>query len=251
MKNPLPVSLLFFCTLSGGSLFADVVTLKDGSQLSGATTGTAREIRVKTADGVRSVAIDQVQSIRFEMAANVPPAPPQEPAFAPLPAPVAVNDVTLPAGTEITIRTIDAIDSKTGDTYREYAASLDEPLVVDQVTIAPAKSNAVLKIAEIKQAGKLKGSTTLSLHLIAVTINDQRVALDTSDVVSASTGKGKTTARNGAIGNRGWMRNWGWAIVGGADWLRSRRGDRRGAGSWVVGVYGKDCENRAGDAAHV
>jgi hypothetical protein len=113
---------------------------------------------------------------------------------------VAVQSVTLPVGTLITIRTIDAIDSKAGDLNKEYAASLDEPVVVNDVTVMPAKANAVLRIVDIKQAGKLKGSTTLSLRLVAVNVNGQRVGLETGDFVSASSGKGKTTARNGAIG---------------------------------------------------
>jgi hypothetical protein len=200
MKKTSPLSLLVFCVLAVPNVFADVVMLKAGfSQIAGAAAGTAREISIRTSDGVRSIPIDQVFSIRFGSAETVP-------AASPLPAPASpaaaatVRSITLPAGTPISVRTIDAIDSKTGDTYREYAASLDEPVVVNQVTVAPTKVSAVLKIAEIKQAGRLKGSTTLSLRLIAVIIDGQRVGLETGDVVSASSGKGKTTIRDGAIG---------------------------------------------------
>jgi len=193
MKKTSLLLCLSFCGLTGENLFAEVVTLKrDFSQIAGDTTGNAREITVKTSDGVRPIPIDQVFSIRFGTADTDPTPPPT--------APATVQSITLPMGTSIIVRTIDAIDSKTGDTSREYAASLDEPVIVNQVTVAPAKASAVLKIGEIKQAGKLKGSTTLSLQLVALTINGQRVVLQTGDVPSASSGKAKDTIRDGAIG---------------------------------------------------
>jgi hypothetical protein len=198
MRRTAPLLFLVFCVCTADSLFADVVILKAGpTEIAGNTTGTGREITIGTPDGTRSIPIDQLFSIRFGQAQifhsdlNLP---------APAPAQVTLQDIELPAGTVITVRTIDAIDSKTGDTFREYAASLDDSVVVNQVTVAPAKANAFVKIGGIKQAGKLKGSTTLSLHLIALTINGRRIELETDDVVSASSGKGKDTVRDGAIG---------------------------------------------------
>lgn len=205
MKRSTSLLFLLSCGLTVENLFADVATLKTGSgEITGNITGNATEIRIQTPGGVRMIPVNQVFSIRFGSAET-------EPAPLPLPAPVAqdsqpaatVQATTLPVGTSISVRTIDAIDSKTGNTEREYAASLDEPVVVNQVTVAPTKMRAVLKIREIKPAGKLKGSTTLSLQLVAITINGQRVVLETGDVVSASSGKGKTTALNGAIGAAG------------------------------------------------
>ena len=193
-----PLLLLFFCFLTGGNLFADVVMLKaDFSEISGTITGTARDISIQTSNGVRSIPIDQVLSIRFGLASV--PALPASPVSQSIVLPFGTN-AQLPVGTAITVRTIDTIDSKTGDTTRTYAASLDEPLVVDGVAVVPAKVSAVLQIIEIDQAGRLKGNTTLSLRIVALTINGKKVGLETSDVVSASSGKGKSTMRDGAIG---------------------------------------------------
>jgi len=37
------------------------------------------------------------------------------------------NDITIPSGTEIAVRTIDRIDSKKTQLNHEYAGSLDDP----------------------------------------------------------------------------------------------------------------------------
>jgi hypothetical protein len=201
MKKTSLLLFLFVCGLAGESLFADVVILKrDLSQITGNTTGNAKEISIKTSDGVWPIPIDQVFSIRFGTAETDPAPSPAAPGSPQTRPPGTVQSTTLPMGTSITVRTIDAIDSQTGDTSREYAASLDEPIVVNQVTVVPAKAGAVLKIVEIKQAGRLKGSATLSLEIVALTVDGQRVVLKTADVVSASGGKGKDTILDGAVG---------------------------------------------------
>jgi len=62
--------------------------------------------------------------------AQEPPATPQQP-----------QSITLPVGTEIAISTIDRIDSKTADKNKEYAASLDDPVIVDGVEVVPAPTD--------------------------------------------------------------------------------------------------------------
>jgi hypothetical protein len=106
----------------------------------------------------------------------------------------------LPAGTAITIKTIDAIDSKKSDTYTEYRASVDDAIQANGTPIVPKGAAAVLRITEIKQAGKLKGKASLTLRLIAVNVNGQRISLETGDLISASTSKGKTTGKSAGAG---------------------------------------------------
>jgi Glycine zipper len=107
--------------------------------------------------------------------AQAPPPPPQS--------------ITLPIGTEIAIRTVDRINSKTADFKREYAASLDDAVIVDGVTVIPANTNAILRVVD-------KSRALLSISLIAVTINGQRVEVITDKVDSR---RGSTVKRT-AIG---------------------------------------------------
>ncbi len=210
--------------LTCGNAFADIVILKDGRQISGSVQSAgSRSLLIKVGEESQLFSMDQVLSIEFNplaapaappvaavAPATVPDAamvaapPPAAPSPA-TPAPVlksavatpaaapAQPGITLPIGTEIAARTIDRIDSKKADKYKEYAASLDDPIVVNGVTIAPANSNAVLRVTEIHNP-KLKGKASLSTTLVAVIINGRRVSLETEKVDSQSGSQSKRTA---------------------------------------------------------
>jgi len=122
-------------------------------------------------------------------------------ALAQTPAPVSAEpqSITLPVGTAIAIRTIDRIDSKTADLHREYAASLDDPIVVDDVTVVPTNTSAVVRVTD-KQRSGFKRRASLSLSLIAVTINGQRVSVETGKLDSQSGSQAKRTATGAAVG---------------------------------------------------
>jgi uncharacterized protein YcfJ len=200
-----------FGLLAGANVFADDVTLKDGRQVSGfIEAGNTQEIRIRTEGRSEVIAVDQVQSIRFgtEEAA---PARPQSPAPAavpaPQPAPAAAvspaqarrHGITLPVGTEIAVRTVDRIDSKKADLSREYAGSLDDPIIVDGVEVVPANANAVLKVVEAQGPG-LTHRASLATVLVAVIVHGQRLNLETAKVDSKAGSQAKRTLTGTAIG---------------------------------------------------
>jgi len=170
-----PISLSIFL-LFGTIAFADVVTLKDGRTIPGQIeSGTTGEIRIKVGDSSQAIAVEQIRSIQFD------------------------HRINLPLGTEIAVRTIDRIDSDKADTYHEYAASLDDPVVVDGVEVVPVNAKAVLKISDMHRAG-ITRRASLSITLVAVTINGQRVQVKTDDVDSKSGSQAKRSATGAAIG---------------------------------------------------
>lgn len=118
---------------------------------------------------------------------------------APAPAPTEPPSVTLPVGTQIAVRTVRRIDSKTADTHKEYAASLDDPIVVNGVEVAPANANAFLRVTDIQHSG-FSRRASLSLSLIAVVINGQRVEVETGKVDSQSGSQAKRTLTGTAAG---------------------------------------------------
>lgn len=242
---------VLFIALLGSSALADVVTLKNGQQITGTVESAgSKQLLIKVGDDAQVISMDQIASIQFNplletAAAPAPPEPPAppaaplapavpsvpappvppaplspptvpapptpaaaprptlaaEPVLAPAPAappvptgPAAPSaSITIPAGTEIAARTVERIDSKKADKYKEYAASLDDPLVVNGVTIAPVNSNAILRITEIKNP-KLKGHAMLATTLVAVIVNGRRIDLKTDDVDSQSGSQSKRTA---------------------------------------------------------
>jgi hypothetical protein len=111
---------------------------------------------------------------------------------------VETQSITLPVGTEIAISTIDRIDSKTADKNKEYAASLDDAVIVDGVTVVPAKTNAFLRVTDVKNPKFKRASLTFSL--VALTVNGQRVEVNTDTVDSQSGTRAKRTAVGAAAG---------------------------------------------------
>jgi type IV secretory pathway VirB10-like protein len=114
------------------------------------------------------------------------------------PAPQPQAPVELPAGTRITVRMIDSVDSqvaRVGDTFR---ASVDEPVSVNGTTVIPRGADVVAKLEEDDQSGRITGRTVLKLVLSSVRVNDRSIDITTSDVVKESGSRGARSA--GVIG---------------------------------------------------
>jgi hypothetical protein len=179
--------LLPFCWLSilpgGNVLAADAITLRDGRTISGLVeSGTRGEVRIKIGENSQAVPVDRIQSIRFD------------------------HGFTLPEGTEIAIRTIDPIDSDTADKSRDYAASLDDPVVVNGVILVPADAKAAFRVTEVTKPSGLKkigGRASMSLVLTAVFINGQRFDVKTGEIDSKSGTQAKRAGTGALIGAAG------------------------------------------------
>lgn len=227
-----PVLLLFWlvCMPPGSSVFADTVTLKDGRQISGSVEfGISSQIRIRVGDKSQTISVDQIQSIQFDSAEATP---------SPVTA-VAPKGITLPAGTEIAVRTNQYIDSKKADLYKEYAASLDDPVVVDGVTVIPVNANAVLRVSQVQASG-ITRRASLSMTLIAVTVNGRRIDIKTGPIDSKSGSQAKRTATGAAVG-AGAGAAVG-AVAGGAVGAGIGAGVGAAAGTAVAVVKGKPVE---------
>ncbi len=133
------------------------------------------------------------------LAAQDPPpreAPPAQ--VAPPAQPAELGEI--PPGTPIHVRTIEAIDSRTANANRQYAASLAEPLVANDVQLAPRNADVRLRVVEDKKAGAVSGRTTLVLQVASVRINGQMVEVDTGTTVKESGSQGAKTAERGVLG---------------------------------------------------
>src|SRR5689334_310494 len=127
---------------------ADTLVLKSGETVQGTYMGgTARQIRMEISGEVRTYDIGQVQSVSFQSdgpylvpqadsrTSSEPSGQPSAPSRQPV-APVAndaarpatntaVAGVTLDAGTQITVRMIDSVDSETARLGQTFRASID------------------------------------------------------------------------------------------------------------------------------
>ena len=119
MRRILLLVLWHVGLLAGNRLFADVVTLKDGRQISGfVESGNTQELHIKVGDQSQTLDVHEVQAIQFGVSLPAPATatpPPKAAALAPAaaePAPAQPNSLFLTNGTRVTGRwwSIDATD---------------------------------------------------------------------------------------------------------------------------------------------
>ena len=128
-----------------------------------------------------------------ETAAVPAPAPVARAAEAP--APVRQPEhVTIPAGTVITVRMIDRIDSSRNRPGEEFAATIDAPVVVDDRVVIHRGADARVRLVESRSAGRMTGRSELHVELVGLAIGAQSYAVETGMVEKAGASRGKRTA---------------------------------------------------------
>jgi hypothetical protein len=127
---------------------------------------------------------------------------PARPVTAGAPAPQKPKRVTVPAGTRILIRTIDPVDSSKNKAGYRFAASLETNLQAEDMVVAPWGTRVYGHLAQASSAGKMKGSSQLTLELTDIVINGTAYPLLTSTFEIKGKGEGSQTAKK-VIGGAG------------------------------------------------
>lgn len=108
--------------------------------------------------------------------------------------PAEPQEVTIPAGDRLSIRTADAIDSGKASVGQTFRASLDAPLVSEGRVIVPAGAPATLQIQSVQAAGRIKGSSELSVRATSIQYRGKTYEVNSSVYADAGNARGKQTA---------------------------------------------------------
>ena len=176
------------------NLMADSLELADGTVLEGDFIGSSNGIIMfDTGDGIEAYPEQNVIGVFFSSGvATAQAAAPQNPS------------ITIPAGTKMTVRTVETVDSRSHGVGHKFRGQMEGALVVDGVTVVPRGAFVYGVVSSSNQAGNLAGSSQLSLEFTSVMIDDQLYPIATT-ALSARTAPegGRTigrTARAAAIG---------------------------------------------------
>jgi len=115
--------------------------------------------------------------------ATVAPAPPPHP-----------KPITIPDGTVIQVRMIDAVDSDRSQPGDRFRATLDTPVTIDDKVVVPQGADIEGRVAELKTAGHFTGRSEIALELTSVSYNGRRYALHTNQYSREGSSRGKNTA---------------------------------------------------------
>ena len=218
MKKILSILITVSTAIVAGPLQADTLELADGTLLEGDFVGSSNSIVMfNTGDGIEAFPESQVVGIYLSAGVNTASAN----AAAPEPAYVAV-----PSGTRLVIRLSESIDSKRHSAGHRFRGQLEGALVVDRVTVAPKGTFVHGRIAQAKQAGRVAGSSELTIEFTDLMIDDQLFEISTSGLTAQTGGEaGRTvgrSARAAAIGG----------LAGGSS--GARKGAKIGAGVSIL-----------------
>ena len=124
-----------------------------------------------------------------------PPAPAPAPAApAPPPPPPPPQKVTIPSGTTLAIRLVDAIDSETATQGQTFHATLNSPLAVDGATAIPTGYNVEGHVVTVQSAGKFAGQSLLVLQLDRISAAGNVYNIQTDQYKKQGSSRGKNTA---------------------------------------------------------
>jgi hypothetical protein len=133
-----------------------------------------------------------------EEVAQMPPAPtalPPAPA-APVapPPPPPPQKVTIPSGTSLSVRLVDAVDSETATQGQTFHATLNSPLAVDGAMAIPTGYNVEGHVVSVQSAGKFAGQSLLVLQLDRISAAGKFYNIQTDQYKKQGSSRGKNTA---------------------------------------------------------
>ena len=121
-------------------------------------------------------------------------AAPASGASAPASSSSSASGPTVPAGTVVTVRMIDAIDSAKNHPGDEFAATLNSAVVVGDHVAFPQGSEVRVRLVEAKKSGHYKGSSQLELELTSITANGATYPVESGYYTLNGASRGKRTA---------------------------------------------------------
>jgi len=204
-------------TLAASIAWADTLELKNGSLIKGRFLGgTANEISFQVGSTVQKYKVADIDSLKFDSEGATPPATPNPD---PNPGtntdtPPAASSASLPddpgtvahveakpanltiaAGTRITVRTIDGIDSAYNVVGDRFQASLAEPLIVNDTLVVAKDALVYGRLTQARESGTFAGRSQLRLELTGIVVNGKMVPVVTGEYEVNGKSRGASTAK--------------------------------------------------------
>ena len=123
------------------------------------------------------------------------PAPP-----APPPPPPPPQKIVVPAGTQLSVRLNEPLDSEKNQVGDTFHGSLSAPIVVDGETVIPSGADVVGRVANVQSAGRFAGNSVLTLELTSLSVNGRTYNVQTNQWTRSGKGEGKNTATKIGVG---------------------------------------------------
>lgn len=184
-------------------LGADTLRLKNGTRVEGTYLGgDSRQVRFVGPDGAsKTYSLSDVSGIEFGSSVSTASSSAASTSSSSSSSirdrsrrARAASSVTIPQGTQVTVRMIDTIDSKAASPGAKFRASLDEPIVVGGSEVAPRGADCTVEVVRSQEGGRLSGRSEMAIRLADITVNTRTYPVETSYAELKSESETKNTA---------------------------------------------------------
>jgi hypothetical protein len=195
------VGLVFVMCLVVSAAEADSLQLKNGSLVKGRFMGgDQNSINLQVGSSLQTYNVSDIRALRFDSGpegadVSVPSEGSYRSSVSATEAAKISSYVTIPAGTKISVRTIDTIDSTRNHVGDRFEASLEEPLIVDDKVVAAKGADVFGRLEESKESGTFTGRSELKLALTGIVVDGKTVPIVTGDYELTGKSKGASTAK--------------------------------------------------------
>jgi hypothetical protein len=125
------------------------------------------------------------------------PAPPPKPI--PPPAP-RFREVTIPAGTALSVTVLSTLASNTSIVEDVVKGALAKPVVVAGTTAMPEGTEIRGSVIEVKESGRVKGKASIAFRFDRVAIGDETHRIQTARVTLVADDKKSDDVKKGGVG---------------------------------------------------
>jgi hypothetical protein len=112
------------------------------------------------------------------------------------------KQVTVPAGTRILVRMVDSIDSTKNKAGDKFTATLETNLMAVDTLVVPKGATVYGRLTNASSAGRMSGSSQLTLELTDIVVRGTAYPILTSDYAVKGQGEGSKTAKK-VVGGAG------------------------------------------------
>jgi hypothetical protein len=137
-----------------------------------------------------NIRVQVAQVLRIDVALQVRAAMPAQ----------AGGSPAIPKGTQVSVRTLDSIQSREAEAGQSYRCTVDAPVRIRGKEAVSKGADCVLRIVEMKSAGKLTGSNELKLVVSEIRMGGSLVSVNSEPATIAGKGKGKSTGLRAGLG---------------------------------------------------
>ncbi|MEH6452711.1 MAG: hypothetical protein V7782_06675 [Psychromonas sp.] len=189
-KNKI-LSIIFMGFISISMTHAANVILKDGSSYQGEIKSQNSETLIMDVNGIEMrIPTSNVSAIDLQgTTAQAPTAASPSSAAT---KPNATGPVTVSAGTTLTVRMMESVNTRHNKTGQRFTAQLEANLMSGDTVVAPKGAQVYGVLTNVKKAGRIAGSAAMTFELRDISIDNVMVAIRTQPV----SGEGQNTARS-------------------------------------------------------